>query len=118
MRILRIVQLLYEALRNLPISIQRLCRHPYSNVSQQAVQITTAVVPKCRLRQSSPIGVVYCHAQYRNCTPTVRGTTGSPNLCTRFPRAFVWQHKSAKCTDPYTGCTKYRLRQSSPLGVV
>ena len=44
MRVLGILHLLYEALRDLPISKQRLCRHPYGSVNQQAIRIPTAVV--------------------------------------------------------------------------
>ena len=89
MSTLGIAQLLYEALRNLPISIQNLCRHQYGNVSQQAVQFPTVVVPKYRFHQSSPLGVVYSHVHYWNCIPTVQGTTGSPNLYTKAGRAPV-----------------------------
>ena len=66
-------------------------RHPYGNLSQQAVQNPTAVVPKCRLHQSSPLEVVYYHVHYQNCTPTVRGTTGFLNLCTKVIQAPVTQ---------------------------
>ena len=106
MRIFGILHLLYEVPRDLPICVQRLCGHPYNNVSQQAVRIPTAVVLKCRLHQSPPFGLVYYHAHYRNCTPTVRGATGSPSLCTRVSWAYVRQCKSANCTEPYSGCTK------------
>ena len=37
MSIIGIVHLLYEAQRDLPICVQKLCRHLYGNVSQQAV---------------------------------------------------------------------------------
>ena len=93
MHILGILHLLYEAPWDLPIYIQRLCGHPYGSVNQQAVRIPTAVVPKCGSRQTSPLGVVYYHANYQNYTPTVRGATGSPNLCAKAVRAPVWQRK-------------------------
>ena len=115
MHVLGILHLLHEVPRDLPVCVQRLCGHPYGNVSQQAVQIPTAVAPKCRLRQCSPLGVVYCHAHYRNCTPTVRGTPGSHNLCTKVTRASVRQRKSASCTTVVPKC---RLRRCSPLGLV
>ena len=119
MRVIDIMLLLYEVLRDLPICVQRLCGHPYGKVSQQAVQIPTAVVPKCRLRQSSPLGLVYCHAHYLNCTATVRGATGSPNFCTKVAWAYVQQCKAANCTDPYNGCTKMPFASEfSPLGGV
>ena len=38
---------------------------PIRDVRQGAVQIRTVGVPKCRLRQSAPLGVVYCHARFR-----------------------------------------------------
>ena len=81
--IIGIVHLLYEDPRDLPICVQRRGGNPYGNVSQQAVQIPTAVVPKYLLRQCCPLGVVYCHVRYRNCTPTVRGATAPPSLCTK-----------------------------------
>ena len=119
MRIIGIMHLLYEVLRDLPICEQRLCGHPYSKVSQQAVQIPTAVVPKCRLRQSSPLRLVYWHAHYLNCTATVRGATGYPNFCTKVARTYVRQCKAANCTNPYNGCTKMPFASEfSPLGGV
>ena len=118
MRIIEIVNLLYEVPRDLPVCVKRLCMHPYGNKSQQAVQIPTVVVPKCRLRQSSPIGVLYCHAHYSNCTTTIRDATGSPNLCIKVARASVRQYKSTSCTAHYNGCTKTHLRQCCPLVVV
>ena len=72
MHIIGIVHLLYEAPQDLPICVQRLRGHLHENVSLQSVQIPTAVVPKFRLCQSSPLRVVYCYAHFRNCTPTVR----------------------------------------------
>ena len=106
MLVFGILQQLYEAPQDLPICVQSLCGHPYGNVSQQSVHIPTVVVPKCRLYQTSPLMVVYCHAHYQNCTPTVGGAKGSPNLCTKAVWAPVWQCKSASCIDPYNGCTK------------
>ena len=57
MHIIRIVHLLYEATRDVPICVQRLWAHLYGNVSQQAVQIPIAVVPKCSLCQSCDFGL-------------------------------------------------------------
>ena len=117
MHVLGILHLLYETPRDLTICVHRLCGHLYGNVSQQAVQIPTAVVPKYRLRHSSPIGVVYCHAHYCNRTPTVRGTTGSPNLCTKA----VWAPYDNKVEQPVqlpkVVVPKCSFRQSSSLGV-
>ena len=80
MLVFEIAHLLYEVTRDLPICAQGLRGYLYSNASQQAVQIRTAVVPKCRLHHSCPLGVVYCHAHYRNCIPTVRGATAKCRL--------------------------------------
>ena len=82
MRIIGIVQLPYEAPWDLPICVQRLCGLLYGNISQQALYIPTAVAPKCRLHHICPLGMVYCNVHYHNCTPTVRGATAPPNLCT------------------------------------
>ena len=66
-----IVHLLYEAPRDLPICVQELHGHPYGNISQQDAQLRIPVVPKYRLCQSSPLGVVFSHVYYLNCIPTV-----------------------------------------------
>ena len=108
-RIIGIVHLPYEMPQHLPICVQRLHKHPYGNVSQQAVQNPSAVIPKCLLHQSSPLLVMYCHAHFRNCAPTVRSATGSPNLYTKAVRAPIQQLKLASCTDSYSGCTKMRF---------
>ena len=42
-----ILHQLYEAPRDLPICVQRLCGHLYDNLGEQAVQIYTAVVGIC-----------------------------------------------------------------------
>ena len=60
MRIIGILHLLHEMLRDLPICVQRMHGHPYGNASQKAVQNPIAVVPKCCLHQRCPLGVVYC----------------------------------------------------------
>ena len=113
----------------------KLCGHPYGNVSQQAVQIPTVYVAKCHLHQSCELGVVYCnahytdpyssctkmpfglehslrvvycHAHYQNCTPTVQDATAQPSLCTKTV-APVRRHKSERCIQLYSGCTKMRL---------
>ena len=70
MRNIGIVHLLYEVPRHRPVCVQRL-RQSYGNVSQTAVYIRTAGVPKRGQNQSSPLEVVYCHAHYRNCTTTI-----------------------------------------------
>ena len=117
MRIVIIIHLLYETPRDLFIFVKRLCRHPNGNVSLQAVQISTVVLVKCRLCQSCNLRVVYCHANYRNCTPTVQSTTESPNLCTKSMRAPVMQRKSAICTDHYSGYSKMPFSSElSPWG--
>ena len=104
-----IVHLVYEAPWDLPICVQGLRGHPYGNVSQQASQMRIAVVLKYRLCQSSPLGVVYSNMHYRNCIPIVRGSTGSPKLCTKAVWTPVRQRMSASCTDPYSGFTKLRF---------
>ena len=117
MHVVDMVRLLYEAPRDLTICVQRLCGHPYANVSQQAVQILTAVVPKCRLRQSSPLGVVYCHAHFCNCTLTVRGATAPPSLRTRHvaPVRHVHTGDVRICT---AGVRKHRWRKSDLVSEV
>ena len=57
--------------------------NPYGNISQQAGQMRIAVVPKYLLRQSSPLGVVYSHVHYRNCTATGQGAAALPSLRTK-----------------------------------
>ena len=114
MYILSILHLLYEVPRYLIICVKSLCGHLYGNVNQQFVQINTAVVLKSRLRQSSHLGVLYCHHHYRNCTPTVWGTTGSPNLCTKAVWAPVQQRRWASCTDSYSSCIKMPFASEFP----
>ena len=81
MRVFKILYLLYEAPWNLIVCVQSVW-HPYGNVHQGAVQSRTAGVRKCRLHQSTSLGVLYCYAHSRNRTTIVRGTTGPPSLCT------------------------------------
>ena len=57
--------------------------YQYGDVTQKAVYIRTAGVPKYGLRQSTPLSLVYCHARFWHRTHTVQGPTGSPNLCTK-----------------------------------
>ena len=104
-----IVPLLYEAPCDLSICVQGLRGHPYGNVSQQAAQIRIAVVQDYRLHQSSLLVVVYSHVHYWNCIPTVRGATGSINVCTKAVRAPIWRRKSERCIQPYSRYTKMRL---------
>ena len=96
MRIIGIVHLLYEVPQDLPIHVQSLCGHPYGNASQQAVQLPTAVVPKCSLRQCCPLALVYCYVHYRNCTTNVRGASAPPSLRTKTV-APVRRRKSERC---------------------
>ena len=104
MCIFGIVLLLYEVARHLPVCVQRL-RRWYSEISQTAIYIRTVGVPNFRFFQRSPLRVVYCHAHYLTCTPSVRGVTGSPNLCTKTV-ALVRQCKSDSCINPYSSGTK------------
>ena len=60
----------------------------------------------CYLHQSAPLGLLYYYARFQNYAPTVRGTTGFLNLRTKAVWTPVQQRKSARCTEPYSGCTK------------
>ena len=55
---------------------------PVQYVHQGGVRICTAGVQKHLLRHSDLASEVHCNARFRNPTPTVRGATGSFNLCT------------------------------------
>ena len=60
---------------------------------------------------------MYCHAHFRNCTPTVRGATAPPSLCTRLV-APVWHvHKGGVqiCT---ASVRKYRWRKGDLVSEV
>ena len=87
MHVLGILHLLYEAPRDLPICVPRLCGKPYGKISQHAIQIPSVFVAKCHLHQSFELSLVYCHVYSGNCTPTVWGAKGSPNLVQRL----CWQ---------------------------
>ena len=118
MRVFGIVHSLYKVPRDLPICVQSLCGHPYGNVSQEAVQLHTAGVPKCCLRQSAPLRVVYCYARFRNHTPALRGATGPSILCTKPVRHPYGDVGDETVQIGTIGVPKCYLRQSAPLGLV
>ena len=81
LRVAGIIQLVYEGPRDLPVCVHSQWQ-PYFVRHQGAVQILSACVQKCRLRQSVRHGVVICHAHCWNRTPCLRGSTGPISLCT------------------------------------
>ena len=64
------------------------------------------------------VSEAHCHASLLNCTPTVRGAMGSPNLCTTVARASVCHRMSGSRIDTYSSCTKMPLYHSCPLGMM
>ena len=54
----------------------------YRNLSESPVQVRSAIVQKCHLRQNDCNGLVNWHVHFGNCTSTVRRTTGPLSFCT------------------------------------
>ena len=73
----RIVQIVYEALWDLPVCVS-IVWQLYGICGQGTVQIRAEGVGKCRLEQSGPHGVVKCHTRSWIRTCNLRGTTGPP----------------------------------------
>ena len=90
--IIGIVSLLDEVPRHYLLCVQRQW-HSYDDVSHTAVYIRTVDMPKCGLRQSAPLCLVHCHVHCHHRTYTVRGASGSSNLCTKVAWAPVTQLK-------------------------
>ena len=82
-----------------------LCTRPTAAVRCPTLRNRTAGVRKYSLRQSAPLGMVYCHARFQNRTPIVRGATGPPSLCTQTV-AIVRPRTSGNYTDPHSGSMK------------
>ena len=103
MRIAGIIQLVYEAPRDLPVCVHSLLQ-PYGIRCQGAVQIHTVGVRKYHLRQCSPWGGELSCALPESYTSSTR-LDGTSSLCTQ-PVAAVQHPLSERCTDPYSRCTK------------
>ena len=84
-----IVHLLVEVSQHRTVCAQGLF-NPYSTyVHHGGVRICTADVRNFHSSKRTLVSEVHSHASFRYPTPTVQGTTGTPNLCTKAAWALI-----------------------------